>query len=79
MNKNENNQSKSASKIFDEALAGLARVETPLSVESATNDSAFEPQMSHASFRYDLIMEILKDKPGLTYEKLDKQMEESGF
>ena len=79
MNENERSQTTSASKIFDEALAGLSRVETPLSVESATKDSAFEPQMSHASFRHDLIMEILKDKPGLTYEKLDKQMEESGF
>ena len=79
MNRDENNQSKSASKIFDEALAGLARVETPLSLESATKDLGFEPQISHASFRHDLIMEILKDKPGLTYEKLDKQMEESGF
>ena len=79
MNKNESNQTKNASKIFDEALAGLSSVKTPLSVDSATEDSAFEPQISHASFRHDLIMEILKDKPGLTYEKLDKQMEESGF
>ena len=79
MNKYESNQTTSASKIFDEALAGLSSVETPLSVDSASGDSAFEPQISHASFRHDLIMEILKDKPGLTYEKLDKQMEESGF
>ena len=79
MNKNESNQTTSASKIFDDALAGLSSVETPLSVDSASGDSAFEPQISHASFRHDLIMEILKDKPGLTYEKLDKQMEESGF
>ena len=79
MNKNKNNQTKTASKIFDDALAGLSRVKTPLSVESATKDSAFEPQIGHGSFRHDLIMEILKDKPGLTYEKLDKQMEESGF
>ena len=78
MNKNNSNQTTSASKIFDEALAGLSSVETPLSVNSATVDSAFEPQISHASFRHDLIMEILKDKPGLTYEKLDKQIEESG-
>ena len=79
MKKNENNHSKSASKIFDEALVGLSKVETPLSVESKTKDSAFEPQIGHSSFRHDLIMEILKDKPGLTYEKLNKQMEESGF
>ena len=79
MNRNENNQNRSASKIFDEALVGLSRVETPLLVESATKDSLFEPQISHASFRHDLILEILKDKPGLTYEKLDKEMEESGF
>ena len=79
MNENKSNQTTSASKIFDEALAGLSSVERPLSVDSATEDSAFEPQISHASFRHDLIMEILKDKPGLTYEKLDKQMEESGF
>ena len=79
MNKNENSQTKSASKLFDEALAGLSSVETPLSVTSATKNSPSEPQISPASFRHDLIMEILKDKPGLTYEKLDKQMEESGF
>ena len=79
MNKNENNRTTSASKIFDEALAGLSNVETPLSVDSASDDSAFEPQISHASFRHDLIMEILKDNPSLTYEELDKQMEESGF
>ena len=79
MDKNEKNKTKSASKIFDDALAGLSRVETPFSVDSVTKDSAFEPQISHASFRHDLIMEILKDKPGLTYERLDKQMEESGF
>ena len=79
MNDNKSNQTTSASKIFDEALAGLSRVETPLSIKSATKDSATEPQISHSSFRHDLIMEILKDKPGLTYEKLDKQMEESGF
>ena len=79
MKKNGSNKSESASKIFDEALAGLSRVKTPLLVVSATEDSAFEPQISHASFRHDLIMEILKDKAGFTYEKLDKQMEESGF
>jgi hypothetical protein len=79
MKKNGSNKSESASKIFDEALARLSRVKTPLLVDSATKDSAFEPQISHASFRHDLIMEILRDKPGLTYEKLDKQMEESGF
>ena len=79
MDKNEKNKPNSTSKIFDEALAGLSRLKTPLSVDSATKDSAFEPQISHASFRHDLIMEILKDKPGLTYEKLEKQMEESGF
>ena len=79
MNENKSNQTTSASKIFDEALAGLSSVERPLSVDSATEDSASKPQISHASFRHDLIMEILKDKPGLTYEKLDKQMEESGF
>ena len=46
MNENKSNQTTSASKIFDEALAGLSSVERPLSVDSATEDSASEPQIT---------------------------------
>ena len=79
MNKSDNNQNKTPKELFDEALAGLSRVETPLSGDAESADRVDEPEVSHASFRHDLIMEILKDKPGLTYEKLDQQMEQSGF
>ena len=79
MNDSDNNQDKTPKKLFDEALAGLSIVETPLSGDAESPDRVDEPEVSHASFRHDLIMEILKDKPGLTYEKLDQQMEQSGF
>ena len=79
MNNSDNNQNKIRKELFDEALAGLSRVETPLSGDAESPDRVDEPEVSHASFRHDLIMEILKDKPGLTYEKLDQQMEQSGF
>ena len=79
MNNSDNNQNKTPKELFDEALAGLSSVETPLSGDAESPDRVDEPEVSHASFRHDLIMEILKDKPGLTYEKLDQQMEQSGF
>ena len=79
MNNDDDNQNKTPKELFDEALAGLSRVETPLSGNAESLDRVDEPEVSHASFRHDLIMEILKDKPGLTYEKLDQQMEHSGF
>ena len=79
MNNSDNNQDKTPKELFDEALAGFARVETPLSGDAGSPGHVDEPEVSHASFRHDLIMEILKDKPGLTYEELDQQMEQSGF
>ena len=79
MSNNDNKKDKTPAEIFDQALAGLSRIETPLSGEAGIPDRANEQQISHASFRHDLIVEILKDKPGLTYEKLDQQMEQAGF
>ena len=79
MTDSNSNQNKAPKELFDEALAGLSRVETPLSGDAESPERVDEPEVSHASFRHDLIMEILKDKPGLTYEKLDQQMEQSGF
>ena len=79
MNNGDDNQNKTPKELFDEALAGLSGVETPLSGDAESPDRVDEAEVSHASFRHDLIMEILKDKPGLTYEKLDQQMEQSGF
>ena len=44
------------------------------------DNSAEEPvSTNHGSFRDGLMMDILKDHPGLTYEELDKQMSEFGF
>jgi hypothetical protein len=79
MNNGDDNQNKTPKELFDEALAWLSGVETPLSGDAESPDRVDEPEVSHTSFRHDLIMEILKDKPGLTYEKLDQQMEQSGF
>ena len=50
MDKNETNKTNSASKIVDKALARLSRVKTPLSVDSATKELAFEPQISASKF-----------------------------
>ena len=62
-------------KTFEDALNGLNKVQTPLA-----DNSAEEPvSTNHGSFRDGLMMDILKDHPGLTYEKLDKQMSEFGF
>ena len=79
MNDSDDNQNKTPKELFGEALAGLSRVGTPLSGDAESPGRVDEPEVSHTSFRHDLIMEILKDKPGLTYEKLDQQMEQSGF
>ena len=79
MSNNDNKKDKTPAEIFDQALAGLSGIETPISGKTDIPDRANERQISHASFRHDLIMEILKDKPGLTYEKLDQQMEQAGF
>ena len=79
MSNSDNKEDKTPEEIFDQALAGLSGIETPISGKVEIRDQANGQQISHASFRHDLIMEILKDKPGLTYEKLDQQMEQSGF
>ena len=62
-------------KRFKNSLNGLNKVQTPL----ADNSSGEPARPNHDSFRNDLMMDILKDHPGLTYEKLDKQMSEFGF
>ena len=62
-------------KTFEDALNGLNKVQTPLA-----DNSAEEPVSTvNNSFRDGLMMDILKDHPGLTYEKLDEQMSEFGF
>ena len=62
-------------KRFKNSLNGLNKVQTPL----ADKSSGEPARPNHDSFRNDLMMDILKDHPGLTYEKLDKQMSEFGF
>ena len=62
-------------KTFEDALNGLNKVQTPLA-DNSTEESA---STNHDSFRDDLMMDILKDCPGLTYEELDKQMSAFGF
>ena len=62
-------------KKFKNSLNGLNKVQTPMA------DNSIEESVStnHDSFRDDLMMDILKDCPGLTYEELDKQMSAFGF
>ncbi len=62
-------------KRFKDSLNGLNKIQTPLT------DNSPEESVSrnHDSFRDDLMMDILKDCPGLTYEELDKQMSAFGF
>jgi hypothetical protein len=62
-------------KTFEDALNGLNKVQTPLADDSAEESV----ETNHGSFRDDLMMDILKDNPGLTYEKLDEQMSAFGF
>ena len=62
-------------KTFEDALNGLNKVQTPL----ADNSSEESVSTNHNSFRDDLMMDILKDNPGLTYEQLDEQMSAFGF
>ena len=62
-------------KTFEDALNGLNKVQTPLTDNSAADSVS----TNHDSFRDDLMMDILKDCPGLTYEELDKQMSAFGF
>ena len=62
-------------KTFEDALNGLNKVQTPLADDS-TKESV---STNHGSFRDDLMMDILKDNPGLTYEQLDEQMSAFGF
>ena len=79
MNKNENNQTKSASEIFDEALAGLSSVETPFLTDEETSSALSESTEQPVGFRDELMDVILKRHPKLTREKLEQQMMESGF
>tara|TARA_A100001011_G_C13648774_1_gene570823 strand:- start:223 stop:423 length:201 start_codon:yes stop_codon:yes gene_type:complete len=62
-------------KTFEDALNGLNIVQTPLADDSAKESVS----TNHGSFRDDLMMDILKDHPGLTYEELDEQMSAFGF
>ena len=62
-------------KTFKDSLNGLNKVQTPL----ADNSAKKAVSTNHDSFRDDLMMDILKDRPGLTYEELDKQMSAFGF
>ena len=62
-------------KTFEDALNGLNKVQTPL----ANNPPEESGSTVNNSFRDDLMMDILKDHPGLTYEELDEQMSEFGF
>ena len=64
---------------FDKALSGLSILTTPLDRSAAPSDKPISQIESKSSFRDSLMDEILRDHPGLTREKLDLMMSESGF
>jgi hypothetical protein len=68
-----------ASAEFDKALRGLSNLITPLDRSAAQSDKPISEIESKSSFRDGLMDEILRDHPGLTREKLDLMMKESGF
>ena len=68
-----------ASAEFDKALGGLSILTTPLDRSAAQSDKPISEIESKSSFRDGLMDEILGDHPGLTREKLDLMMSESGF
>lgn len=63
---------------LNQALAGLSKVGVPFLSDEGTSS---EPSAETASpsFRDGLMDEILAEHPGLTREKLSRQMEEMGF
>ena len=77
--KNDLESEQKASAEFDEALTGLSILTTPLDRSAAPSDKPISQIESKSSFRDSLMDEILRDHPGLTREKLDLMMSESGF
>ena len=55
---------------LNNAFKGLSKIATPITDDETNTQS---------TFRDGLMEDILKDNPGLTYEKLDRQMSEFGF
>ena len=77
--KNDHAPEQKASAEFDKALHGLSKLTTPLDRSAAQSDKPISEIESKSSFRDGLMDEILRDHPGLTREKLDLMMSESGF
>ena len=77
--KNDLESEQKASAEFDEALTRLSILTTPLDRSATQSDKPISQIESKSSFRDGLMDEILRDHPGLTREKLDLQMKESGF
>jgi len=72
---------KESSQVVDEAMLGLLKLGIPLAGDDApvsANTDAQNPNLPR-SFRDALIDEILEKRPGLTREKLSRQMDEMGF
>ena len=69
---------------FNRALSGLSQVETPFQDESQSSltpsvQTKTDNQPQEASFRESIMDSVIAKNPGLTREKLSKQMEEMGF
>ena len=77
--KNDLTRKQKASAKFDKALHDLSKLTTPLDLSAVQSDQPISQIESNSSFRDGLMDEILRDHPGLTREKLDLQMKESGF
>jgi hypothetical protein len=79
MNSQDNTKTQTPTEVFDQALRGLSKVQTPFLSEEETSSALSESTEQPVGFRDELMQEILKDKQGLTYEELDRRLDLLGF
>ena len=84
MKQRNNSRTPTPTEALDQAMSGLLKVGAPFLNEGPTSSTPSEEtqltsQDRPEEFRETLMDEILAERPGLTREKLSKQMEEMGF
>ena len=80
----DNSKTLTPTAALDQAMLGLTRVGTPFLNEDESSSAPSEPiraeeQPQQAWFRDSIMDDVLKKHPGLTREKLSRDMEEMGF
>ena len=82
MKPQDNSKTQTLTEALDRAMLGILKVGAPFlndapnsSTTSAETASPSQPQ----SFRDEMVDKILQKRPGLTREKLSKQMDKMGF